>query len=154
MSRRPATPLLIGTLVLRINSGAVTVVLGLFLAQLATHAGRAITSVQVGLLPTAFFISELVLAPLMGALGDRWGRRYFLIFGPIPGLIEVSLFPFTPTVDPLPYLLALQVLAAFSSAMNSRECTHLRLPRSLTGCFRWSISWNTMYSTTKRGTRG
>ena len=117
MSRRSATPLLIGTLVLRINSGAVTVVLGLFLAQLATHAGRAITSVQVGLLPTAFFISELVLAPLMGALGDRWGRRYFLIFGPIPGLIEVSLFPFTPTVDPLPYLLALQVLAAFSTAM-------------------------------------
>jgi MFS family permease len=117
MSRRPATPLLIGTLVLRINSGAVTVVLGLFLAQLATHAGRTITSVQVGLLPAAFFISELVLAPLMGALGDRWGRRYFLIFGPIPGLIEVSLFPFTPTVDPLPYLLALQVLAAFSSAM-------------------------------------
>jgi MFS family permease len=117
MSRRSATPLIIGTLVLRINSGAVTVVLGLFLAELANHAGHHITSVQVGLLPTAFFISEIVLAPLMGALGDRWGRRYFLIFGPIPGLIEVSLFPFTPTTDPLPYLLALQVLGALSSAM-------------------------------------
>ncbi len=34
-----------------------------------------------------------------------------------------------------------------SSARNSRECTHLRLPRSLTGCFRCSISWNKMYST-------
>src|SRR5712692_11512355 len=117
MSRRPATPLLIGTLVLRINSGAVTVVLGLFLAQLATHAGRAITSVQVGLLPTAFFISELLFAPLMGALGDRWGRRYFLIFGPIPGLIHVCLIPFTPVANPLPYLLFLQIIAAFSSAM-------------------------------------
>src|SRR5208282_3897681 len=28
----------------------------------------------------------------------------------------------------------------FSSARNSRECTHLRLPRSLTGCFKCSIS--------------
>src|SRR5258708_17824083 len=117
MSRRSATPLLLGHCGLRINSGRVTVVLGLFLAPLATHAGLAITSVQVGLLPTAFFISELVLAPLMGALGDRWGRRYLLIFGPIPGLIEVSLFPFTPTVDPFPYLLALQVLGALSTAM-------------------------------------
>jgi MFS family permease len=117
MPRRSATPLIIGTLVLRINSGSVTVVLGLFLAELATHAGHHITSIQVGLLPTAFFISEIVLAPLMGALGDRWGRRYFLILGPIPGLIQVSLFPFTPITEPLPYLLALQVLGALSSAM-------------------------------------
>jgi len=117
MSRRSVTPLLIGTFFLRINSGATTVVLGLFLAQLALHAGHPITSLQVGLLPVAFFISELLLAPLMGALGDRWGRRYFLIFGPIPGLIHVSLIPFTPVANPLPYLLFLQIIAAFSSAM-------------------------------------
>ncbi len=117
MSRRSVTPLLIGTFVLRVNTGAVIVVLGLFLAQLALHAGRSISSLQVGLLPVAFFISELLLAPLMGSLGDRWGRRYFLIFGPIPGLIQVSLFPFTPIENPLPYLLGLQIIAAFSSAM-------------------------------------
>ena len=29
---------------------------------------------------------------------------------------------------------------SFSSAWNSAECTHRRLPRSLTGCLRWSIS--------------
>ncbi len=28
----------------------------------------------------------------------------------------------------------------FSSAWNSAECTHLRLPRSRTGCFKCSIS--------------
>ncbi len=117
MSRRTVTPLLIGTFFLRVNSGAVTVVLGLFLAQLALHAGHPITSLHVGLLPVAFFISELLLAPLMGALGDRWGRRYFLIFGPIPGFIQVSLFPFTPVANPFPYLLFLQIIAAFSSAM-------------------------------------
>ncbi len=117
MSFRSVAPLLIGTLVLRISSGAVTIILGLFLAHLAIHSGRAITSLQVGLLPVAFFVSELLLAPLMGALGDRWGRRYFLIFGPIPGFIQVSLFPFTPTTNPLPYLISLQVIAALSSAM-------------------------------------
>jgi len=117
MSPRSITPLLIGTLVLRINSGAVTVILGLFLAHLSIHTGHSITSLQVGLLPVAFFISELFLAPLMGALGDHWGRRYFLIFGPIPGFIQVSLIPFTPIINPLPYLLSLQIIAAFSSAM-------------------------------------
>src|SRR6266700_3605809 len=117
MFRRSATPFLMGTFVLRASAGSVTVVLGIFLAQLAPRTGHAITSLEVGLLPVAFFISEIVLAPLMGALGDRLGRRYFLIFGPIPGLIQVALIPFTPGSDPLPYLLSLQVIAALSSAM-------------------------------------
>ncbi len=117
MSRRSVTPLLIGTFVLRINTGAITVLLGLFLAQLAIHAGHPITSLQVGLLPVAFFTAEVVLAPLMGALGDRWGRRSFLILGPIPGFIHVSLIPFTPIGNAMPYLLGLQVIAACSSAM-------------------------------------
>ena len=29
---------------------------------------------------------------------------------------------------------------SFSSARNSGPCTQRRLPRSLTGCFKWSIS--------------
>lgn len=117
MFRRSVTPLLIGTLLLRTSGGAATVVMGLFLARLAHVSGSVITSLQVGLLSVAFFATELSLAPFMGALGDRWGRRPFLIIAPFLGLIQVGLIPFTPTAHPLLYLSSLQVLAGVSSAM-------------------------------------
>jgi len=119
MFRRSVTPLLIGTLLLRISSGATTVVMGLFLVQLAHITGGAITSLQVGFLSVVFFATELSLAPLMGALGDRWGRRYFLIIGPFLGLLQVGLIPFTPTTTPLLYLSSLQIVSGMSSAMTT-----------------------------------
>src|ERR1700676_5428716 len=118
MLRKSVTPLLIGTFILRASGGAATVVLGLFLAQLSTYAGHLITSLQVGLLAVAFYATELSLAPIMGALSDRWGRRYFLIFGPLVGLVDVLLIVFTPVHHPLLYLVSLQVLAGVSSAMQ------------------------------------
>ena len=118
MPRRSVAPLLIGTFILRINSGAGSVVLGLFLAQLTTHTGYVITSLHVGLLAVAFFATELSLAPFMGALSDRWGRRYFLIIGPLLGVMQVTLILFTPLQNPLPYLLAVQALAGISAAMQ------------------------------------
>ena len=118
MLRRSVTPLLIGTFILRASGGAATVVLGLFLAQLSTYAGHLITSLQVGLLAVAFYVTELSLAPLMGALSDRWGRRYFLIFGPLVGLVDVLLIVFTPVHHPFFYLVSLQVLAGVSSSMQ------------------------------------
>lgn len=119
MFRRSVAPLLVGTFIQRSNSGASTVILGLFLAQLATASGHKITSLQVGLLPVAFYITELSLAPFMGGLSDRWGRRIFLIIGPLFGLAQVVFLLFTPVSNPLPYLLALQVLAGVSGAMTT-----------------------------------
>ena len=118
MLRRSVTPLLIGTFILRASGGAATVVLGFFLAQLSTYAGHLITSLQVGLLAVAFYVTELSLAPFMGALSDRWGRRYFLIFGPLVGLLDVLLIVFTPVHHPFFYLVSLQVLAGVSSSMQ------------------------------------
>src|SRR5437868_13917093 len=118
MPQRSVAPLLIGTFILRVNSGAGSVVLGLFLAQLTTHTGYVITSLHVGLLAVAFFATELSLAPLMGALSDRWGRRYFLIIGPLLGVMQVTLILFTPLQNPLPYLLCVQALAGISASMQ------------------------------------
>jgi MFS family permease len=117
MSRQSATPLLIGTFIQRTSGGAGTVVLGLFLAQLTRYAGHSITSLQVGLLAVVYYIVELTLATPMGALGDRLGRRRFLILGPLLGLIQTGLFIFTPIHHPLFYLLGLQVMAGLISAM-------------------------------------
>src|SRR5579884_2651056 len=119
MPRQSATPLLTGTFILRTSAGAGTVVLGLFLAQLTRYAGHSITSLQVGLLAVVYYITELTLATPMGALGDRFGRRRFLILGPFLGLIETALFIFTPIHHPLFYLLGLQVMAGLASAMTT-----------------------------------
>jgi MFS family permease len=118
MSKRSVAPLLIGTFLLRTNSGAGTVVIGLFLAHLSAHLGHAITSVQVGLLAVVYFTTELLLSPIMGALSDRWGRRRFLVIGPILGLTVVTLFLFTPLDQPLPYLISLQILSGLASSMQ------------------------------------
>jgi MFS family permease len=115
---RSVTPLLIGTFILRANAGAATIMLGRFLAQLSSHNGHPITNIHVGLLAVTYFIVELTLAPIMGALSDRLGRRFFLSVGPLVGLIQVTLLLFTPAEDPLPYLLSLQILAGISSAMQ------------------------------------
>ena len=119
MPRRSITPLLIGTFILRANGGAGTIIFGLFLAQLASNTGNSINSLQVGLLSVVYFATELVLAPFMGALSDRWHRRNFLIIGPLVGLIEVALIPFVPFQNPLPYFLSLRLISGTSSAITT-----------------------------------
>lgn len=120
MSRRPSvTPLLIGTFLQRMNSGAGTIIYGLLLVQITLHTKQSITSLQVGLLPVVYYISELSLAPLMGSLSDQFGRRKFLVLGPLLGLLQVCLLIFTPIKDALPYLLVLQIFAGISSAITT-----------------------------------
>ena len=92
--------------------------LGRFLAQLSVQGGHAISSIHVGLISVAYFIVELTLAPVLGAVSDRYGRRLFLVIGPLFGLVQVALLVFTPIGNPFPYLLGLQLLAGISSAMQ------------------------------------
>ena len=91
---------------------------GRFLAQLSVQSGHAISSIHVGLISVAYYIVELTLAPVLGAVSDRIGRRIFLIVGPLFGLAQVALLIFTPTHNPFPYLLSLQLLAGISSALQ------------------------------------
>ncbi len=119
LCRPSVAPLLIGTFIQRLNSGAGTVIYGLLLVQIAEHTKHAITSLQVGLLPVVYYISELTLAPLMGSLSDRFGRRRFLVLGPLLGLLQVVFLIFTPNTNALLYLLVLQVFAGISSAITT-----------------------------------
>ena len=119
MARGSVTPLLIGTFILRATAGAGTIILALLLAQIASLHAHSINSIQVGLLPVAFYATELTFAPFMGSLSDHWGRRIFLIVGPLIGLVQVGLLLFTPTKNPLPYLLSLQILSGMSGAMST-----------------------------------
>ena len=118
ISRKSVAPLLIGTFILRVNGGAGPIILGRLLAQLSLEQGHTLSNIHVGLLSVTYFIVELTLAPIMGALSDRTGRRFFLTLGPFIGMIQVVLLVFTPTQNPLPYLLFLQVLAGVATAMQ------------------------------------
>ncbi len=117
--RLTIAPLLLGTFLQRMNSGASTVIYGLLLVQISEHTKHAITSLQVGLLPVVYYIAELTLAPLMGGLSDHFGRRRFLVLGPLIGLLQVVLLIFTPIENALLYLLALQVLIGIASAITT-----------------------------------
>jgi MFS family permease len=118
ISRKSVAPLLIGTFILRVNGGAGPIILGRLLAQLSLEQGHTISNIHVGLLSVTYFIVELTLAPIMGALSDRTGRRFFLTLGPLIGMIQVVLLVFTPAQNPLLYLLFLQVLAGVATAMQ------------------------------------
>ena len=118
ISSRSVAPLLIGTFILRVNGGAAPIILGRLLAQLSLEQGYTISNIHVGLLAVVYFVVELTLAPVMGALSDRTGRRFFLTLGPLIGMVQVVLLVFTPTQNPLPYLLFLQVLAGVATAMQ------------------------------------
>jgi len=118
ITRHSVAPLLIGTFILRVNGGAAPIILGRLLAQLSLQQGHPISNIHVGLIAITYFIVELTLAPVMGALSDRTGRRFFLTLGPLIGLVQVVLLVFTPTQNPLPYLLFLQVLAGVATAMQ------------------------------------
>src|SRR5947207_3564303 len=120
ISRQSVAPLLIGTFILRVNGGAGPIILGRLLAQLSSQSqqGLPISNIHVGMIAVTFFIVELALAPVMGAISDRTGRRFFLTLGPLIGMVQVVLLVFTPTQNPLPYLLFLQVLAGVATAMQ------------------------------------
>ena len=55
----------------------------------------------------------------MGSLSDRWGRRTFLIIGPLFGVVQALLLFLVPIQHALYYILALQVLAGVSGAMTT-----------------------------------
>src|SRR5205814_9636158 len=49
----------------------------------------------IGLLVTVFYVTELLLAPVFGALSDLRGRKPFLVLGPIAGALAVQIHPLT-----------------------------------------------------------
>ena len=70
---------IVSTLLLRIASRISFVLLGFYLGE---HFASATV---VALVLESFYISELALAPVIGSLSDRLGRKPFLLLAPILG---------------------------------------------------------------------
>jgi MFS family permease len=51
-----------------------------------------------GILIGVFFVAELIGAPLFGVWSDKYGRKMFIIFGPLIGAIAVQITALTTIV--------------------------------------------------------
>lgn len=69
-----------------------------------------------GLIIGTFFAAELIGAPLFGAWSDKYGRKLFIIFGPLFGAIAVQITALTTLVW---LLLFTRLLEGISTAANA-----------------------------------
>ncbi|HEX5418268.1 MAG TPA: MFS transporter [Chloroflexota bacterium] len=81
-----------GSFLVRLAGAATGVMLGIFLARLHRSGTAETSAMALGLLMGAFYLSELVGAPICGFLVDRKGVRLFLLAGPILGVLAEFLF--------------------------------------------------------------
>ncbi len=81
VSRSSILAAILSTLLLRVASRTSFVLLGFYLGE------RFASATIVALVLEAFYISELVLAPIVGSLSDHQGRKPFLLSAPLVGSV-------------------------------------------------------------------
>src|SRR5947209_12225170 len=77
---------ILSTLLLRFAGRISFVLLGFYLGEHFTSAA------MVAVVLEAFYLSELALAPLVGSLSDRLGRKPFLLWAPLVGSAAAACF--------------------------------------------------------------
>jgi len=79
--------------VLRIAGACTAILLASYLRQVV-DAGTDL----IGILSALFYLTELTLAPVFGALSDLRGRRFILILGPLVGALTLPIYPLSAAV--------------------------------------------------------
>lgn len=108
------TPLKIAigsSFILRLAGAATGLLLGFYLKQVVQADAN-----EIGLLAGVFYITELLLAPVFGALSDLRGRKFFLVIGPLIGAVAVQIPPLTTIIA---ILAAGRLLEGISTAANA-----------------------------------
>jgi MFS family permease len=78
---------ILSTLLQRFASRTSFVLLGFYLGEHFT------STTVVALVLEAFYITELVLAPIVGSLSDRLGRKPFLLSAPLVAVLQLFVSP-------------------------------------------------------------
>lgn len=128
---RSLIAVIVGSLLLRTAAGAMGENIQFYFnaisdaAQSLDHPLRGIAGIENvydisytlgGILIGAFFVAELIGAPLFGAWSDRYGRKLFIIFGPLFGAIAVQITALTTLVWLLIFTRLLEGLSTASNA--------------------------------------
>jgi MFS family permease len=104
-----------GTFVLRCASYAAGLIIPVSLG-LRSRTDSEVTAVYASLIGVAFYSAELLGAPIFGALSDRFGRKPFMLLGPIFGGIAIQLLGITAIV---PVFILVRVLEGLSTASSA-----------------------------------
>jgi MFS family permease len=104
-----------GTFVLRCASYAAGLIIPVSLG-LRSRTDTEVTAVYASLIGVAFYSAELLGAPIFGALSDRFGRKPFMLLGPIFGGIAIQLLGITAIV---PIFVLVRVLEGLSTASSA-----------------------------------
>jgi len=122
IQRRPLTPrlvtsliaVIVGSLILRIAAQAMGQMLQFYFATIDRNYYHISFTIR-GLVIASFFITELFGSPLLGALSDRFGRKSFIILGPLFGAIAVQMTSMTMVLGILVVTRLLEGLSTASS---------------------------------------
>jgi len=88
--------IILSTLLLRVAGRVSFIILTFYLGE---HFESAFL---VTLVLESYYLTELFLSPIIGSLSDRFGRRPFLVFGPLPAAIAVFGFFTISRIYPSP----------------------------------------------------
>ncbi|MEO8287299.1 MAG: MFS transporter [Chloroflexota bacterium] len=84
----PLKVVIASSFLLRIAGAATGILLASYLRQ-----GFDAQADLIGTLSALFYVTELLLAPVFGALSDLRGRRWLLVLGPLVGAIALPIYP-------------------------------------------------------------
>jgi MFS family permease len=111
---RSLAAVLVGSLILRLASQSMGQMVQFYLAQI-NRDYYEITYIARGFITASFFVTEMVGAIVLGALSDRYGRRLFIILGPLLGAIAVQITSMTVVIWLLVFTRLLEGLSTASS---------------------------------------
>ncbi len=106
---------LLGTFVLRCAAAAMGVMIQFYFEFIDKNVYR-ISNTEGGLVIAAFFAAELIGAPIFGAWSDRYGRKLFIVFGPLFGALAVQITAMTTVIWILIFTRLLEGLSTASNA--------------------------------------
>jgi MFS family permease len=104
-----------GTFVLRCASYAAGLIIPVSLG-LRSRTDSDVTAIYASLIGVAFYSAELLGAPIFGALSDRFGRKPFMLLGPVFGGVAIQLLGITAIV---PIFILVRVLEGLSTASSA-----------------------------------
>jgi MFS family permease len=111
---RSIVAVLVGSLILRVAAETMNQMLQFYFDEIdRNHYPLSYT--LTGFITASFFISELLGAPILGALSDRYGRKIFIILGPLFGAVAVQITSMTVAIWLLVITRLLEGLSTASS---------------------------------------
>ncbi len=111
---RSLIAVLVGSLILRLASHAMGQMTQFYLDHISDHYYH-ISYTMRGYVIASFFVTELLGSLVLGAMSDRYGRRFFIMLGPLLGAVAVQVTAMTSVLWVLVFARLLAGLSTGSS---------------------------------------